>query len=281
MWSKLDDGFPDHPKVVEAGPLASWLYVCGLCYCNRYLTDGFIPVGQVRRLADVADALMLADRLVEVGLWEEVEGGFAIHDFHDLNMTAEEAKERREEISRLRSEAGRRGANARWQNGKRDSNLPSKPHGKSDGKNMAPNPIQNQNLKPVPKPKPKPTKTTIPPDFCLTLDLRQWAVDEKYDILLDIEKETAEFVEYWTEGEGQGERRKNWGLVWKNRIKDRAERVSKLGKHGGSNGTNSREPINFRSAITERAVGSRLDAAARNYKGPDHPLGLGPGADPV
>jgi hypothetical protein len=52
-WVKIDDGFADHPKVIEAGPMASWLFLCGLTYCSRQLTDGFIPAGQLRRLADV------------------------------------------------------------------------------------------------------------------------------------------------------------------------------------------------------------------------------------
>ena len=55
-WIKIDDQFADHPKVLQAGPLASWMYVCGLTYAGRYLTDGFIPAGQVRKLADVDNA---------------------------------------------------------------------------------------------------------------------------------------------------------------------------------------------------------------------------------
>ncbi len=39
-WIKIDDQFSDHPKIIEAGPLAGWLYVSSLCYCGRYLTDG-------------------------------------------------------------------------------------------------------------------------------------------------------------------------------------------------------------------------------------------------
>ena len=96
-WVKIDDQFADHPKVIQAGPLAAWLYVCGLTYCGRYLTDGWIPGGQLRKLADVEDALALAGRLVSVGLWEEVEDGYRITDsiatkfVGDLN-TQEERK---------------------------------------------------------------------------------------------------------------------------------------------------------------------------------------------
>lgn len=94
-WIRLDDQFPDHPKVVEAGPLASWLYVCGIGYCNRLLTDGFIPSGQVRKLADVDNAGDLVKCLVAVGLWDEAEGGYQVHDFLDYQPSAEQVKAER------------------------------------------------------------------------------------------------------------------------------------------------------------------------------------------
>lgn len=94
-WVRLDDQFTDHPKIAEVGPLASWLYVCGLCYSARMLTDGFIPRGQVRKLADVDDVAPLVTALVISGLWEECDGGYRIHDYHDYNPTAEKVKEQR------------------------------------------------------------------------------------------------------------------------------------------------------------------------------------------
>jgi hypothetical protein len=106
-WVRLDDNFPDHPKVVDAGPLAAWLYVCGVAYASRYLTDGYIPAGQVRKLADVDGAAALADRLVEVGLWERVDGGFQVHDFLEYNPSAEKVRAERsaakERMQRVRS----------------------------------------------------------------------------------------------------------------------------------------------------------------------------------
>lgn len=91
MWVKLDDHFVDHPKIVAAGPMAGWLYVAGLCYANRLLTDGFIPEQQVTRLLPTnghGSSVKLACKLCEVGLWSAVEkgpngeaSGFLIHDF--------------------------------------------------------------------------------------------------------------------------------------------------------------------------------------------------------
>lgn len=93
---KLDDAFADHPKVMAAGPLASWLHVCALLYCSRLLTDGYIPIAQVRKLADIDGAIDLADRLVEVGLWDRADDGYQVHDYLDYNPSREDTLRRRE-----------------------------------------------------------------------------------------------------------------------------------------------------------------------------------------
>lgn len=99
-WVKMDDEYPDHPKVEAAGPLAAWLNVCGWAYASRYLTDGFIPEGRVHRLADVPDAGALATKLVEVDLWERVPSGYRIHDYLKYNPTAEQVRAERDIAAR-------------------------------------------------------------------------------------------------------------------------------------------------------------------------------------
>src|SRR5581483_3384403 len=97
----LDPRFPDHPKILAAGPLAAWLHVAGICYANRHLTDGFIPVGQLTHLCALpANVGGLAERLardlVDVGLWHEADGGFEIHDYAHYQPTRSFLEERRE-----------------------------------------------------------------------------------------------------------------------------------------------------------------------------------------
>ena len=147
-WIKLDDQFTDHPKVIAAGPLASWMYVCGLTYAGRYLTDGFIPAGQVRKLADVDNASELAARLVEVGLWEPAEDGYIIHDYHDYNPRAD----------KVRAE---RAANAKRQAEWRDRNR--QPDGSFSSDETASNAVTSDvtcaALTPAPSPSPSPCTT--------------------------------------------------------------------------------------------------------------------------
>jgi hypothetical protein len=123
-WVKIDDQFPNHPKLLAAGPLAMLLNICALCYAGQYLTDGFIPHAAVAKLVnlngiseatggvpgmfecmDEPDAYVLAARLVAVNLWEEVPGGYQIHDYLEYNPSRAEVKAKQNEWR----ESGRRG----------------------------------------------------------------------------------------------------------------------------------------------------------------------------
>lgn len=128
-WLRIDDTVPEHRKMLDAGPAACWLWVCGIAYCQRQLTDGFIPERAVAMLGvtGAARAKKLAEVLVAAGLFELADGGYRVHDYHDHNATKEEALARKEDISRKRAAAGRRGAETRWQNGKAIASANSKP----------------------------------------------------------------------------------------------------------------------------------------------------------
>ena len=123
VWLRIDDQIAHHPKFIEAGPMASWLWVCGNAYCNKYLTDGFIKASAVSSLGGVTNAKKWAQRLTEVGLWERTTGGYRVHDFHDFNPTADEVKAKRVAERDAKARAGRlgglRSGEARRQAGKK------------------------------------------------------------------------------------------------------------------------------------------------------------------
>lgn len=135
MWAKIDDAFPDHPKLGRLGrqaPLGGWLFVSGLCYCGRFLTDGFIPEGQVGKLADFhgfdTDAHELAKRLVDVGLWEYTEGGFLVHDYLEWNWSREKC-----EATRATNKArASKGGEALWKK-RRDASEQGPEHASEQG----------------------------------------------------------------------------------------------------------------------------------------------------
>lgn len=114
-WIRIDDHYDEHPKFARAGPLGVVMWLAGLAYCNRNLTDGFIPWAVARSLVsweflrpaqddpkreliwtvalgtgmhgeDVACPLVI-DLLVDAGLWDEVDGGYRVHDYADFQPT--------------------------------------------------------------------------------------------------------------------------------------------------------------------------------------------------
>ena len=50
-WVKLDDGFTDHPKIASLSDSAFRTFVTALCYCNKNLTDGFVPALIARQIS--------------------------------------------------------------------------------------------------------------------------------------------------------------------------------------------------------------------------------------
>jgi hypothetical protein len=131
-WVKLDDAMPHHPKVMAAGPEAFALDVAGICYSNKHATDGFIAEASLPAVFPaLRNPKRWALKLVEVGRWVEVDGGWQIHDVADYQPSAAEAKA----ISRKRAEAGRIGG---LQSGKtrakpKQDASEAVPKGKQDG----------------------------------------------------------------------------------------------------------------------------------------------------
>jgi hypothetical protein len=112
-WVRIDEEFPDHPKVVGAGPLGIAMQVAALCYCNRHLTDGFVPRSAARRLIDLDGLGVSADDVIStllgVGMWSRVDGGYQIHDYEHYQPTRAQVLAERER----NREAGKKGGLAR------------------------------------------------------------------------------------------------------------------------------------------------------------------------
>lgn len=96
MYARLDNHFDQHPKIVAAGWKGGWLFTTGICYASRMLTDGFIPTGMVPRLvAGMPGWKKAAAMLVQLGLWQEVEGGYRIHDYLDYQEARADVERKR------------------------------------------------------------------------------------------------------------------------------------------------------------------------------------------
>jgi len=112
-WVRIEDAVTEHRKHLKAGPAACWLWVCGIAYCQRQLSDGFIPVEALPFLGVRRGARALADRLVAVGLFERTDAGYRVHDYFDFNDTREAALLKVDAARDQRRQAGLASARAR------------------------------------------------------------------------------------------------------------------------------------------------------------------------
>lgn len=116
-WVKLDDGFFRHPKVIRAGRDARDLNMAAWCYSSSTLTDGLIETAVLPQLAadaGVRNPKRLANRLVDVGLWEVAPGGYVIHDYLQYNPSREQVlKQRAETAARVGGWRNKARGNAR------------------------------------------------------------------------------------------------------------------------------------------------------------------------
>ena len=106
LFVPLDVEFATDPKIIAAGPLASYLYVCGLAYAKRSGQDGFIHTAQVQFLAPgCSRTTALTQRLVETGLWTATDGGWMITAWARHNLSGDQLAERKE-MQRAKAIAG-------------------------------------------------------------------------------------------------------------------------------------------------------------------------------
>jgi hypothetical protein len=105
-WIKLDDGYAEHEKLLEAGPHALALDIRGMCYCARRLTDGLVPSGAIPALMVDLDPGAL-EALLRVGRWEEAKGGYQIHDYLVYNPSKAEVLAERDRWKGIHSAGGR------------------------------------------------------------------------------------------------------------------------------------------------------------------------------
>ena len=109
-WGKIDDQLAFHPKALAAGNEALGMWVRSLSYSCQMLTGGFIS----HEIVSAMGGAKIAKKLVGAGLWLVAEGGYQFHDWEKYQPCAETEKIKRERTRQARSEAGKLGANSRW-----------------------------------------------------------------------------------------------------------------------------------------------------------------------
>jgi DnaD/phage-associated family protein len=105
-WVKIDDKFAENQKVEQVGPLGMAMQVAALCYCNRNLTNGFIPSATTRKLINLeapgikVTLSSVIKSLLDAGLWEPAPGGYLIHDYLEFQPSKEKVEQERDDARR-------------------------------------------------------------------------------------------------------------------------------------------------------------------------------------
>jgi hypothetical protein len=106
-YAKLLANYASDDALMEAGEAAELLFVRGLAFCATSDSDGFITEAQMTRYvaAGMRDPAKRAKRLVEVGVWLRVDGGYLVRSWTKLHETSVE-KGRRLKTDRERKKSG-------------------------------------------------------------------------------------------------------------------------------------------------------------------------------
>lgn len=101
-WFRIDDGFADHPKVVQCSLASIGLWTKAGAWCSKHLTDGKVPKGMLRTWGATP---RLATELVVAGLWNVTTDGYEFHEWSGRNPTRAEVLEaRKTDADRKRDE---------------------------------------------------------------------------------------------------------------------------------------------------------------------------------
>lgn len=124
-WTRFEPKARRHPKAIKAGNDAASFWQWAIQWSNENETDGYLDESVLHTIPPTAIAPRRAKELAEKcvaaaikpggsGLFERVENGYRIHDFHDYQPPSDEELKRKW-LSEIRSSAGKKGASKRWQ----------------------------------------------------------------------------------------------------------------------------------------------------------------------
>lgn len=140
-WVRIDDEFPDHKKIAGLSNDAFCLHVTAMCWAAKWQTDGKLPGKLLGKLGwRCQEPASAAAELVAANVWEITPEGWEIHDFSEYNPT----KEKIAELAAKRSEAGKAGAMAKWQNHSKPDSKRQEKSWQTDGKIMPPSPFPSE-----------------------------------------------------------------------------------------------------------------------------------------
>lgn len=116
LFAKVSVTFQSDSRIMRAGPMAELLYLRAIAWSKKELEDGRLPAAALPFVAlGLGDPAPLVAALVREGLWEETDDGWTVPR---LKWTKwQTTREQVQDLAAKRSAAGKKGAEARWDEG--------------------------------------------------------------------------------------------------------------------------------------------------------------------
>lgn len=258
-FALLDDRLTEHPKWLITSSAAHDMFIAAICYCARLLTDGFVPMAQIRKLIEHDAPLQVAEELAEAhppgytsGLFDRHPNGYLVHDYLDWNPSRDVVLAKRER----RADAGRQGgknsvATRRERYGTAQPEGRSEANPEANASTYASNTPPKQTPNPTPTPIPTTTPngvvgargTRLPNNWELPDGWRESAKSERPT--LDIDLEARKFRDYWTAKPGREALKLDWERTWMNWIRN-ARSTSGTASAGPPTSTQPAQPLKLR-----------------------------------
>lgn len=228
MYACLDDRFYDSPAFADATNECLGVWAKGLAYCNRHLTDGYIPERVARGFAErvpnttleQSDSEALLREMVRCGLWKRLNGGFSHVGYLDHNPS-------KATVLAMRENAKAR--KAKWKGnhtGTRSEHDPgtvpniTQPNITQPNTYGAAGAADGESTKVVSKKR----GTRLPDDWAPPIgkDGDSWReiASQRGFTDSDVAAVLAEFKDYWKAATGQQSVKLDWTAAWRNRLRD-------------------------------------------------------------
>lgn len=221
-WFKIDDGLHSSRKFLSIPRrhrfAALGLWTMAGSWCADQLTDGHVPNYMIDEWMPPPSA---ADVLVNAGLWERESSGFVFRNWHEYQPSRQDVDaERAASRERMREIRARR----KQPKPQKDAEEPD-----MFGRTGANGSESVRNPDPT-RPDPTPTSkevggasrgSRVTDPFPISDEMRTWGKDETP--LVDLDKKTIEFVDYWAALPGQKGIKSDWLRTWKNGMRKQQE----------------------------------------------------------
>jgi hypothetical protein len=222
-YAKLDVGYLGNPKIaplLEKHPRAVLLHSWGILYSKQHGTDGVIPfrLGMRELWIDrcskqcgmQCESQCDLGMLVQNGLFEVLDDAQAVvHDYLEHQDSSETIKKA--------SDKARRAAEARWDKARNDAPSTAPSTALSNAGSNAKERRGEDNSGP------RKRGTRIPDDFEVTDQMRRWAAENASNV--DPDRETANFVDFWSGKAGQAATKVDWPATWRKWMRTASDRT--------------------------------------------------------